>query len=235
MSDIVKDEDILKESPELDYKDAVHQVDHDEAFQLYFRLRNVSKVAEKCDISKSTIFSWKKKYAWDDRIRSIEEKSRAKVDRSLEEMTKLQQNMYRFLQMRAFAEIREGSYMICPKCNNEVDTCPICESKLPKKLQFRNMNEVIRVLDTAIKGERLVSGLTTSNVGIQVIQMLSDQYSERLGIALGRLVKNSIITEYMFSKIINEFNMAMNEKPITVSQLKSGNTSDIIDVEPEIN
>lgn len=234
----IEDSELEKKAPEMDYNDSLKQDDHDKAFMYYFRYRNISEVSRLTDIPKSTIYHWRKKYEWDNRINSIEKKGRVKIDRSLEEMQSQHQSVYRFLQARTLQELKDGSYVQCPKCKTEISHCPECAKEgkkveLPKKLQFKSVGEAARVMDTAIKGERLVSGLTTSNVGVQVIQSLSDEFSQRLGQALGRLLEGGVLTEYIMTRVVNEFSMIMNEKPITVGQLKAGAEAETTDAEFE--
>lgn len=232
----IDDEELQKEAPEMDYRDSINQGDADEAFQIYFRERNIAEVHRQTDIPKPTLYHWRKKYGWDDRIAKIEEKGRVKIDKSLVQMQEAHQKAYRFVQMRAFQELKEGKHVRCPICKKVIVECPYCKEEgvqtiLPGKLEFKSVGEAANVLDTAIKGERLVAGLTTSNVGIAIIQSLSDEFSERLGIALGRLLDSGFITDYIITRIVNEFSQVMNETPITVGKLKSG--KETVDAEYE--
>lgn len=227
----ITNDDLIEESPQMNYKDAIDQEDHDEAFAIYFRERNFAEVERKTGIPKATLYSWRRRYNWDERIAKIEAKSRVKIDRSLQEMNDHHSKVFRFLQLRAFQELKDGEHIRCPTCKKYITVCPHCEkegikTQLEGKLKFKSVGEASKVLDTAIKGERLVAGLTTSNVGTAIIQNLSDEFSNRLGIALGRLLDSGFITDFIISKIVNEFSQAMNEKPITVAQLRASNQSD---------
>jgi transposase-like protein len=234
----IDDEELKKEAPQMTYRDAVRQDDHDEAFAIYFRERSLSKVSEKIGIPRATLHNWRKKYKWEDRIKEIDSKSRVKIDKSLEKMNEFHTRAFRFVQLRAFQELKDGKHVKCPTCKKYITECPHCaedgiKTILPGKLMFKSVGEAAKVLENSIKGERLVSGLTTSNVGVSIIQNLSDEFMDRLGVALGRMVQRGFVTDFLVTKIVNEFSQTMNERPITVGQLKEGKKDDAIEAEYE--
>jgi hypothetical protein len=47
------------------------------------------------------------------------------------------------------------------------------------------------------------------------------------------VVQRGFVTDFLVTKIVNEFSQTMNERPITVGQLKEGKKDDAIEAEYE--
>jgi len=58
----------------------------DEAYQLYAQGMPIRKIAKDLGVNRHTITAWKKKFGWDKRIATIDEKAIQKIDHNLTKM-----------------------------------------------------------------------------------------------------------------------------------------------------